>query len=107
MHNLADSYSTGNGVARDKQQAMMWFARAADLDFAPSQYNLGVFYAAGDSVTKDYIQAYKWFAIAAASGLLAANTMRDSLAQSMRPEQIFEAEKQVREWSQTHNMLKY
>jgi S1-C subfamily serine protease len=45
-------------------------------------------------VPKDYVEAYKWFNLCAAQGHLnAAQSVRDSIAEQMTPEQIAEAQR--------------
>jgi localization factor PodJL len=48
--------------------AAQWFAKAAALGLADSQFNLAVLYERGDGVPQSLIDAYKWYAIAAAAG---------------------------------------
>lgn len=62
---------------------------------AESQYRLGSRYATGQGVPQNYVVAYKWLSFAAAQGHDEAETMRLSLADRMKPQQIAEAERLV------------
>jgi localization factor PodJL len=68
MHNLAVAFAEGSGEPKDPVQAAMWFARAANLGLADSQFNLAVLYERGMGVKQSLVDAYKWYLIAAAQG---------------------------------------
>ena len=55
----------GEGVARDPDEAVAWFHRAADNGHAGAQYNLGLLYLRGEGVQKDRREAAHWFRLAA------------------------------------------
>ena len=55
-------------------------------------------YENGEGVPQDFVQALKWFDLAASGGDDAAGKNRDSLAESMTPDQIAEAQRLAREW---------
>jgi len=65
------AYATcsGDGVAKDAEQAASWYRRAAEAGHADAQVNLGVCYFKGDGVSKDAEQAVSWFRRAAEAGL--------------------------------------
>jgi TPR repeat protein len=65
-------------------------------------YNLGLLYSTGQGVKVDLVEAHKWFNLAAMRGNEDARACRASLAQEMRPEEIAEAQRQARQWLQTH-----
>jgi TPR repeat protein len=65
-------------------------------------YNLGLLYSTGQGVKADLVEAHKWFNLAAMRGNEDARACRASLAQEMRPEEIAEAQRQARQWLQTH-----
>ena len=58
-------YATGEGVAKDEAEAVKWFRKAADQNFARAQCSLGTCYANGRGVAKDEAEAVKWFRKAA------------------------------------------
>ena len=46
-------------------EAVKWYRKAAEQNYAPAQYNLGVCYANGQGVAKDEVEAVKWYRKAA------------------------------------------
>ena len=52
----------------DYQQALEWYAKAADQDYAPAQVNLGALYAEGQGVQQNFQEAMKWYQKAADQG---------------------------------------
>ncbi len=69
---------------------------------ADALFELGMLYATGCDVDADFIAAHKWFNLSAARGNMSARDYRSELAQDMTPDQIAEAQRQAREWLQTH-----
>ncbi|MBD1433910.1 sel1 repeat family protein [Sphingobacterium sp. DN00404] len=78
MHNIEDSpanmaslgfvYNNGYGVAKNLQEAMRWYRKAADLGNPRAQTNLGLSYRNGEGVAQDYTEALRLFHLAAAQG---------------------------------------
>jgi len=63
---LGSAFFFGNlGVAKDAAEAVKWCRKAAEQNYADSQFILGRCYAEGNGVTKDYVEAFKWFRKAA------------------------------------------
>jgi len=56
------------GVAKDAEQAVSWYRRAAEAGHAAAQFNLGLCYAKGEGVAKDAEQAVSWYRRAAEAG---------------------------------------
>ena len=63
--NLGVMHAEGQGVTQDYSQALEWFRRAADQNFAPAQFQLGVLYYDGQGVGQNYGRAADWFRRAA------------------------------------------
>jgi TPR repeat protein len=103
--NLAICYDTGNGVPEDKKEAIKWFRKAAEQGFAPAQFNLGIHYVTGNGVIKNDIEAYKWFNLSAAKqgDSSKAAQYRVTLAQTMTPAQIAEAQRLSSEFVPTRS----
>ena len=55
-------------MAKDEVEAVKWYRKAAEQNFADAQYDLGFCYANGQGVAKDYVEGYKWMLLAAAQG---------------------------------------
>jgi len=62
----------GPGGAKNNQEAVKWFRRAADQGYAEAQYNLGRMYAYGQGGSRDYQEAVRWYRLAADQGEAAA-----------------------------------
>ena len=58
----------GEGVAKDKAEAVTWYRHAAYSRHAEAQYNLARCYATGDGVAKDEEDAVSWYRSAADQG---------------------------------------
>ena len=65
QNDLGYMYGNGCGVAHDEEEAVKWYRKAAEQDYAKAQYNLGVMYASGRGVAKDEEEAVKWYRKAA------------------------------------------
>lgn len=98
QYKLGGMYDNGSGVPRDAVEAVKWYRMAAEQGYCPAQSMLGSMYTLGRGVPKDDILAYSWFNLASSQGLAVAEAQRDSLAKSMTPEQIAEAQKISREF---------
>ena len=75
---------------------------AAQTAMPDALFELGMLYATGRDVEADLVAAHKWFNLAAARGNHSALSHRLELAREMSSAQIAEAQKQAREWLQTH-----
>lgn len=47
------------GASKDVAEAMKWFRKAAEQNFAPAQYEMGTCFANGQGVEKDTVEAVK------------------------------------------------
>ena len=65
---LGYAYSLGEGVEKDKAEAIRWYRLAADRGYAKAQYNLGCAHWNGEGVEEDKAEAIKWFRRAAQQG---------------------------------------
>lgn len=65
---LAKRLQKGQGVAKNTQQAIQWYTRAAEQGVAPAQLNLGIMYLRGEGVQPNLQQARKWLEKAAMRG---------------------------------------
>ena len=57
-----------SGVPKDDAEAVKWFRKSAEQDYAMAQYNLGVMYSVGNGVPEDDVEAMKWVRKAAEQG---------------------------------------
>jgi len=65
---MGDRYYNGDGAEQDYEQAIYWYAKAAEQGSADAQYYIGLMYYQGEGVKEDEIQAYEWFIKAADQG---------------------------------------
>lgn len=99
--NLGLMYSEGISVAQDYAKAEEWLRKAAEQGYAEAQNNLGLMYGNGLGVPQDFVEAYMWWDLAAA-GVKNAMENRDIAAKRMSPDQIAEAQRLAREWTEKH-----
>jgi hypothetical protein len=64
-HRMGKQYFGGRGVPQDYAEAVGWFRKAAEQNYAQAQYALGICYDSGDGVTKDEFEAANWYRKAA------------------------------------------
>src|SRR5882672_7128534 len=73
---LGRRYDKGEGVVKDQVEAVKWYRKAAEQNYAKAQYNLGVCYERGygcrDGVAEDDAEAVKWYRKAAEQNYAAA-----------------------------------
>ena len=85
QYNLGVIFYHGEGVARDFDQAYVWFRKAAEQDDADAQYNLGFMYGRGEGVQKDHAQSMQWFKRAADQGHKGAQAIIEKLTEKSVP----------------------
>ena len=61
QNSLGVRYRLGDGVERDKEEAVRWFRQAARQGYATAMFNLGAMYYNGDGVPTDDVLGYTWF----------------------------------------------
>ena len=85
-------------MAKDVVEAVKWWRKAAEQNYAEAQYNLGVCYATGQGVTKDAIEAYKWWLLADAQGNEGTKQNITRLEGQLTREQIAEGKRREQNW---------
>lgn len=85
-------YRTGRGVAPNAQQAMQWLQRAAQGRHGGALSNLGGEYARGQTVREDKVKALALFLLAQAQGADVGSTNAQTLARTLSPAQITQAQ---------------
>ncbi len=99
---LGLKYASGAGVPEDDVEAVRWYRLAAEQGDAGAQWSLGTMYEKGDGVPQDDVLAYMWCLLSAAQGNASAQETTDIIEGRMSREQIAEAERLSREWTETH-----
>ena len=91
-------YENGDGVSEDFGKAREWYQKSAAQGDANAQFYLGLMSAFGRGGSLDLIQAHMWYSLAAGNGHARAALHRNDLAKEMKPAQIAEAQKRMKEW---------
>ena len=65
-------YSQGKGVTKDSAEALKWYRKSAEQNFAPAQYAMGTCYANGEGLARNEAEATKWYLKAAGQNLAVA-----------------------------------
>ena len=68
QYELGQMYEFGRGVGQDYSEAMEWYLKAANQDFAQAQYAIGLLYEQGRGVKANATTAAKWYSKAANQG---------------------------------------
>jgi localization factor PodJL len=68
QYEIGHRYAEGTGVARNVEEAIRWFDRAANAGFVPAQFQLAGIYEKGTGVKKDINRARKLYLAAAGKG---------------------------------------
>jgi len=69
---LGDMYRNGEGVQADKELAIKYYTRSAELDNHRAQFALGYMYCEGEALVNDFKAGLKWSLKAAEGGVKAA-----------------------------------
>jgi hypothetical protein len=100
--NLAVTYDLGRRVPRDREEAVRWYRMAAEQGQSDAQTSLGLRYRLGNGVPEDLVISYMWYDLSAAQGSGVAQRSRDVIEERLTPEQVAEAQRLSREWTETH-----
>ena len=114
---LADHYAAGEGVARDRVKAMVWYIIAGTKgkqranrsavqitrDLQPFEvgqvrFNVGKMFRDGVGTSQNLVTAYSWFSLAETAGDPRANAEQRKLEEHMPADQVAEARRRATEW---------
>lgn len=101
QYHLGFMYQHGRGVQRSQDEALDWYRLAAAQGNVHAQYNLGKMYAHGLAVERDFVEAHMWFELAASERTSIrplAQRDRATIAKSMTPDEIEEAQERAGSW---------
>ena len=101
---LGLKYASGAGVPTDGVEAVRWYRLAAEQGHAEAQWLLGSMYGDGHGVPEDDVLAYMWFDLSGAQGHVSAQESKDIIEQLMTREQIAEAQRLSRDWTERHSL---
>ena len=86
-------YYSGGGVQKDPQKAFTYYQRAALQGHAKAQFSLGIMLTNGVHILQDNPSAFAWFTLASENGYVEAETLRQSVAIALDPDQRAAAKK--------------
>jgi TPR repeat protein len=90
-------------VTKDEVEAVKWWRKSAEQNYAKAQIKLALCYDKGRGVAKDEAEAVKWFVLSAAQGNdLAKKAVAGLEERSMSPEQIAEGKRRANDWFEQH-----
>lgn len=96
QYRLGRMYYFGDGVAKNREEAAQWHAKAAAQGHAEAQYVLGLLYSAGDGVREDKEKAVLLIAGAAEQGLAEAQYALGMMYQA--GEDVPQNDRKASEW---------
>jgi hypothetical protein len=102
---LADAYSYGRGVERDKVKAAELYRKAAGQGDPNAQATLAMLYSLGQGVPQDYAESYFWFDLAAQvktpnQDRYIAN--RQNVGTHITIDQLEEVQQRLKKWKAAH-----
>lgn len=95
QYQLGEIYQFGDNVSIDLDKAFEWYEKAAKQSNDYAQWRLGDMYYNGIGVTQDDTKAYAWFST---STLLDALLNKNSIALTLSPKELEEADKLANEY---------
>jgi hypothetical protein len=102
---LAECYSYGRGVERDKVKAAEWYRKAAEQGDPGAQGTLAMLYTMGQGVTPDDEEAYFWFDLAASADTPNQQryvTNRQNVGTRITADQLAAAQQRLKKWKAAH-----
>lgn len=102
---LAECYTYGHGVARDKTKAAEWYRKAAEQGDAGAQGTLAMLYTMGQGVSQDDVEAYFWFDLAASVDTPNRErylTNRQNVGTRITADELAAVEKRLKKWKAEH-----
>ncbi len=102
---LAEAYSYGRGVDRDKTRAAEWYRKAAELGDPAAQGTLAMLYTLGQGVPQNDVEAYFWFDLAAdvktpSQDRYIAN--RQNVGTHITADELDQVQQRLKKWKAAH-----
>jgi len=100
---MANLYSQGRGVQRDRDEANRLYRTAAEGGVAEAQVIVGLDYADDENLPVDLVESYRWLTIASSANSSGADLtdvieLRESVRTRLSTQQLAEARRMVLEW---------
>lgn len=99
QNKLCIGYANGLGVTQNDLEALDWCRKASVQGEGESLYLLSFIYLFGRGVEEDVVIAYMLANLSATQGDEAPASLRDTIRDSLTPEQISEGQQLASEWS--------
>ncbi|HEY2857038.1 MAG TPA: tetratricopeptide repeat protein [Terracidiphilus sp.] len=102
---LAECYTYGRGVARDKGKAAEWYRKAAEQGDGGAQGTLAMLYTMGQGVAQDDAEAYFWFDLAASADTPSRErylTNRQNVGTRITADQLADVQRRLKKWKAEH-----
>jgi len=90
----------------NRNEALKWYRKAADLGDDEGQRNLGAMYYNGDGVPKDMVEGYMWLLLGVNKKDEAGRKRLEALGNELTAEQRAEGERRAREFQPTKSKFK-
>lgn len=97
QHLLSTMYQRGQGVPADRQKALDWALRAAEVGYVPAQFDAGLLLADQPGLDKA-LEAYKWLELAARANHPSAAQNRDRLIERLNSQELRQAKAMADAW---------
>jgi TPR repeat protein len=94
---LGVMYDRGEGVTKNKVEALRWFLAAAAQKDHVGLVNIGLAFFKGEGLPQDLVRAYTWLILAGNPSHLEGAQVRFDLSQNLTPEQKSAAEAKATE----------
>lgn len=88
QYHLGLLYEEGQGLPRDRAQALHWYTEAAKQGDVDACFAIGQMYHLGIGVERNPVAAYHWYDLAAGGGHPRAREEFQRLSRHLSPEQI-------------------
>jgi TPR repeat protein len=92
---MGERFFQGLGVARDYEEAAIWFKLSANQGHSRAQYFLAMMCFLGRGLAPDPAEAYKWIYLAAASREESVLNTKQKIASRISPDAMAEGEKRA------------
>jgi len=102
---LAEAFSYGRGVVRDKVKAAEWYGKAAEQGDTGAQGTLAMLYTLGQGVPQSDPDAYFWFDLAASADTPNKEryiTNRQNVGTRITAEELQAVQQRIRKWKAAH-----
>ena len=102
---LAECYTYGHGVPRDKVKSAEWYRKAAEQGDAGAQGTLAMLYTMGQGVPQDDAEAYFWFDLAASAETPNREryiTNRQNVGTRITADELAAVQQRLKKWKAAH-----